>query len=216
MFLNNSLSYIKYQYTYLDSLIYYNDYLVTVDNYMNIETLDKVTSIISHFTIIFAMTSLMVQIKQNWLLNRIMSKDRFIACTAKYIKIQELLLLNDNFTYLNFNIYKNRHGIMNNDSNAHSIAKDLALAGMMFQLMEDVWLMHDLDKNRSKELYSGWENLFEDWMNVKEIAEKWPILRFHFSKNFIQYIEGRYSKQIADILPLDKESEEQPAVGWEK
>jgi hypothetical protein len=158
---------------------------------MDINQIDKITSIVSHFTIIVAMLGLVIQVKQNWVSNKIAANDRFTACTAKYIKIQEILLSNADLDSLNTKIYGNR--LQNTqDCKKNILGKETAVAGMMFQLMEDVWLTHDFDKDYDNDLYSGWHNLFKDWMCTEEIAEKWIVLKAHFSKGFIEHVDHMY------------------------
>ena len=161
---------------------------------MDLNRFDQITSIISHFTIIIAMMSLIFQYLQSRVSNRIASKDRFIACTAKYIKIQEILLSNKDLAPLNAAIYRERLD-KTKLSPESALGPEIALAGMMFQLMEDVWLMHDLDINKHDSLYSGWHHLFQDWMSTHAIASKWDVLKLHFGSKFIYYIETNYVKR---------------------
>ncbi len=163
---------------------------------ITIDEFDKITSIISHFTIIVAMGSLVLQFVQNKRSNRFAYKDRFIACTAKYMKIQEILLSNDKLDHLNISVFESKIP-REQGMKSRVFAKELAISGMIFQLMEDVWLTHDLDRHAHDDLYSGWNHLFKDWMNTPEIVEKWTILKFHFSRKFIDYIERRYAESLA-------------------
>lgn len=159
----------------------------------NLQKIDLVTSIISQIAVIIAMSSLFVTIFQNRRSNEIAAKDRFLVCTSKYMKIQEIMLSNDKFDELNKNIYGERligAGLSSELFQSH----ELSLAAMMFQLMEDVWVMHDLDKNKSADLYSGWDNLFRDWMTTDEISRYWKTLKFHFSRPFISYVETTYPR----------------------
>lgn len=162
---------------------------------MDLEQFEQITSIISHFTIITAMIGLIVQVKQNQTSNTLATKDRFLSCTARYIKIQELLLSNDKLEHINPSIFEAKIQ-KQTPENKISYGRELALAGMMFQLMEDVWLMHDLDKNKNSDIYSGWNQLFDDWMSTKEVVGKWQIIKSHFSKGFINYVENKFAIKI--------------------
>jgi len=158
--------------------------------------IDKITSIISHFAIIVTTIALITQIKQNRRTNKIIFKDRFTASTARYVKIQELLLTKPELSQLNAAIYKGKLPTVAQNKEADTI-RELPMCAIMFQTMEDVWLMHDLkdDSEKHSDLFSGWEGLFRDWMTTGEIVEKWKILKHHFSKEFIAYVETKYFKQ---------------------
>jgi hypothetical protein len=158
---------------------------------MNLEIFEQYSSIASNFTVIVAMIGILVNVKQNFTSNKLATKDRFLSCTARYIKIQELLLSNEKLEHINLSIFGTNIPKETPENN-NSFGRELALAGMMFQLMEDVWLMHDLDKNKNSDLYSGWNNLFNDWMKTNEIIEKWKIIRSHFSIGFINYVETKF------------------------
>ena len=160
---------------------------------ISIDQLEKLTSIVSHFTIIFAMIGLIVQVRQNWFSNKLAQKDRFVSNTSKYYKIQELLLSTSKLSKLNINIYKKE--LADNTNLSETFNEELALCGMMFQLMEDVWLMHDFKTKNNSKLYSGWNNLFQDWINTDEIFEKWTILKHHFSHDFIDFVEKGYVRK---------------------
>jgi hypothetical protein len=131
-----------------------------------------------------------------------------MACTAKYTKIQEIFLTNRNFGVLHLSIYGDKVSgvdttLFEDKRNAvEKINDELALSAMLFQLMEDVWLV-DLKRRNSwiispkkrKEYdaaYRGWDNLFRDWMETPEIREKWPILKSHYNARFVKDTERQY------------------------
>lgn len=117
------------------------------------------------------------------------NKNNFLSCTARYIAIQEMIINTDCLTDLNLSIYQSD---LSKPFDANLFSKELALSGMMFQLMEDVWLMHELEKNQEHELYAGWFSLFADWMKSEKIVEKWSLLKKHFSENFVEYVNEKY------------------------
>ena len=166
-----------------------------------LEQIDKITSIISHFAIIITALALVIQIKQNRLTNAIIFKDRFIASTARYVKIQELLLTKNELANLNAAIYKGKLSSVAKNQEANFIM-ELPVCAIMFQTMEDVWLMHDLKDGGGKhrDLFSGWEGLFKDWMATDEVKEKWRILNHHFGREFVAYVETNYLKQTENSI----------------
>ncbi len=157
--------------------------------------LDKVTGIVSDLTIIVAMISLIFQLRQNRIQNKLAYKDRFVTCTSRYIKIQEILLSTECLNHINVGIYKNRVATIS-EGEAISLGKELALCAMIFQLMEDVWTTHDLETDKDSDSYSGWKELFKDWMNTPEIAAHWPVLKHHFGRRFVADIEQKYIKRV--------------------
>lgn len=116
-------------------------------------------------------------------------KHNFLSCTERYIKIQEMIINTDCLSDLNLSIYQPAQDKPFDDK---VFSKELALCGMMFQLMEDVWLMHNLEENKGDKLYAGWCTLFTHWMKTKKIAQKWDLLKSHFSKGFIEYVEREF------------------------
>lgn len=116
-------------------------------------------------------------------------KHNFLSCTERYIKIQEMIINTDCLSDLNLSIYQ---PAQDKPFDEKVFSKELALCGMMFQLMEDVWLMHNLEENKGNKLYAGWCTLFAHWMKTKKIAQKWDLLKSHFSKGFVEYVEREF------------------------
>lgn len=79
-------------------------------------------------------------------------KHNFLSCTERYIKIQEMIINTDCLSDLNLSIYQPAQDKPFDDK---VFSKELALCGMMFQLMEDVWLMHNLEENKGDKLYAA-------------------------------------------------------------
>ena len=157
----------------------------------DLDHLDKVTSIISHFAIIIAMIGLAVQLRQNKFLNKLARKDRFVASTARYNKILEILLSNESLHHINMGIHRRRIHEISGDE-ALIVGKELALCSMIFQVMEDVWTTHDLETDKDNDAYSGWKETFKDWMSTPEIAAHWPVLKHQYGRRFVLDIERSY------------------------
>lgn len=128
-------------------------------------------------------------------------KHSFLSCTARYLKIQELLMTTKGLSELNLSIY-----LLKQDQSIDTqvFSKELAVCGMMFQLMEDVWLMHNLERHQHDKLYAGWYALFTDWMQTEKIAEKWSLLKSHFSTDFVIYVDKEFCPQHTSSVPQVK------------
>ena len=116
-------------------------------------------------------------------------KYAFLGCTAQYIKIQETIITTDCLRDLNLSIYPLNQSTPCDDK---TLSSELSLCGMMFQLMENVWLIHDFEKNKRDKLHAGWHSLFIDWMKSEKIERNWGFLKHHFSKEFIAYVEKEW------------------------
>jgi hypothetical protein len=181
---------------------------------------------LSDLAIVVAVISLLLQRRQFKKTNKLALKDRFIGSTARYVKIQETLLSNSTLSSLNVDICLTRVN-RTIDSEKHdssetfkkfkehkdnlksltdhekmTMGKELALCAIMFQLMEDVWTMHDLNKNSwfltqkeeetEAEIFAGWDALFCDWMQTSPITENWEFLKHQYTKKFVEAFEKRY------------------------
>jgi hypothetical protein len=158
-----------------------------------LDQLVKITGIISNCSIILAMATLVLQLIQNRALNKLTFKQQFIACTERYENIQQILLANDSLNRLNAGFYKDRLPDLPEAQSAIR-GKELAMCAMMFQLMEDVWLTHDMGSGKNSDVLSGWYTLFRDWMSNETIAGNWPVFRNYFGKGFVADIERNYLK----------------------
>ncbi len=158
---------------------------------MDIDTLIKVTTIAYNGTVValsFGAAFTFMRARRERLIGE---KHDFISCTERYLRIQECLMNSESLNKLNLSIYRVKASAHQGAAGG-SFSKELALCGMMFQLMEDVWLIHDLEKNMDNELYAGWIHLFRDWMNAEPISQKWGLLKTHFSKGFIAFVEREF------------------------
>jgi hypothetical protein len=159
---------------------------------IDIEIAYKITSIAYNCTLVMLSFGAVVTYIKDKREKVSQHKHNFMTCTERYLRIQEMILSNDCLTHLNLSIYNTGRHV---DKSDETLSKELALCGMMFQLMEDVWLMHDFDKeNINSGLYSGWYALFCNWMKTKAIVEKWDLLRSHFSENFNNYVDKTFIK----------------------
>lgn len=162
----------------------------------NLESVRQITGIISQLAIFVAVLSLFFQFWQSRKAKELSFKNNFITCTARYTKIQELLLANEDLADLSDNIYKKTP--LPDLRDLKSVRKELALCGMMFQLMEDVWMIHDFDKHsnkdENKDTFTGWNKLFTDWMKAEAVWEKWDILSSHYCKRFRDFAIENYRK----------------------
>lgn len=159
---------------------------------MDIDTLVKVTTIVYNATVVALSFGVVVAFIKDRRERALQTRHDFLSCTERYIRIQETIINTASLNDLNLGIYKNRT-VIDRGIDVDTFSKELALCGMMFQLMEDVWLTHDLTKNKNQELYSGWNRLFKDWMETEAVSQKWSLLRHHFSKGFIAHVEREYA-----------------------
>jgi hypothetical protein len=70
----------------------------------------------------------------------------------------------------------------------------------MIQVMEDVWVVLDLDKNYDNNDYLGWMNTFKKWGSSKTFIIIWNKLKNNYGLNFIEFVE-------LHILFIEEESE---------
>jgi hypothetical protein len=146
----------------------------------------KMPEIISTIAVAISVGALVFQWWQNRKASETAFKTNFLACTSRYTQIQELLLSNDELSGLSESIYAKIN--VPGDRDTRIFHKELALCGMMFQLIEDVCIMHGLDKNSNRKKLSGWDGLFRGWMRSKIIRDNWGELKNHYNENAQAYV----------------------------
>jgi hypothetical protein len=156
------------------------------------DTLVKLTTIAYNGTVVFLSFSAAFAFLRARRERLIGERHDFLSCTERYLRIQELMVSTESLNNLNLSIYR-IETLAGQDATVDSFSKELAVCGMMFQLMEDVWFMHDLDRHKNDPLYSGWMHLFKDWMGAEPVSEKWRLLKTHFSEPFIAFTEREFS-----------------------
>jgi hypothetical protein len=161
-----------------------------------IETLAKITTIVNG-TIATLLALFYITVFKDRRDRAIQDKHDFLSCTDRYARIQGVIINSKCLNALNLNIYKKK--VVTEEIDNDTASKELALCGMMFQLMEDVWLMHDFPKikgkkYKDKKFFLGWTRLFKDWMEVDAVSENWGVLKHHFSDDFIAFVDGEFLK----------------------
>jgi hypothetical protein len=171
---------------------------------MSFNQIVTVLDAVSKIGILITLITLYINMRQTRRLN-------YIACTAKYTRIQEIFLSNKNLAALHLRIYHDQlpqtfgagpEFPEDERTTAEKLNEELALSAMLFQLMEDVWTVNlerrnswflSPEKRRDNEaIYEGWDNLFRDWMATPEIGEKWNVLKRHYNSKFVTDTESRY------------------------
>jgi hypothetical protein len=195
---------------------------------INLTEIGEITKIIANLGIFVALVGLFLQRHQFKKMNKLAEKDRFIGSTARYVKIQETLLSKDELSSLNVDIcltHLNRENncsdngtaVNTKDKNKETalrlkqlspndktaLGKQLALCAIMFQLMEDVWMMHGVNDKKDEKNFAGWNALFCDWMQTPEILKNWELLKHHFSEGFVTAVETNYIGT-STVLPVNK------------
>ena len=204
----------------------------------------EVTTVLANIAVIIGIGGLVAQWVFNWGTARHLRKEGIIACNSRYYHIQELLFQNRDLDTLSlemkglppgFKNGKEEYETLNSEQNNgplevedNTIGKELALCAMIFQLMEDVWITHDLEKvfseskpkwhhlrtrwfNRFKKAnrivqVSGWMGLFEDWMEVDRIWNRWDDLKRHFRNDFVAFVKRRFprtNEEVQEVAELE-------------
>jgi hypothetical protein len=115
-------------------------------------------------------------------------KLNFLKCTERFIEIQKLFIDNPDLSKLN--ISKSNERL--NDTEKVTLSKEIALCSMMFQLMEDVWIMHKLGKHKTNKRYSGWNRYFKEWMSSDKVQNYWNELKVYYGDDFIDFVKEKY------------------------
>jgi hypothetical protein len=65
----------------------------------------------------------------------------------------------------------------------------------MLQIMENTWVILDLDQNYKHPLYGGWMSLFRAWAKTKVFRENWKVLRQEYNERFVRFYTEKVDRR---------------------
>ena len=76
----------------------------------------------------------------------------------------------------------------------------------VIQIMEDVWVAADLDRNWSHPMVRGWMSYFQRWTSTPSFRTLWPILRPMYNPSFREFAKTKFNLNVVDetARPSDK------------
>jgi hypothetical protein len=69
---------------------------------------------------------------------------------------------------------------------------------LTLQIMEDVWVAAELDKNWSHPMCQGWMTYFQRWTSTPSFRTWWPILRPMYSNGLGEFVRERFGLRLRD------------------
>jgi Patatin-like phospholipase len=76
--------------------------------------------------------------------------------------------------------------------------KTLFFLMRIIQLMEDVWVVAELDEYWSLPLNAGWMSYLQRWASTATFRYWWPILRANYSIGFRDFVRDRFGIRLRD------------------
>lgn len=151
--------------------------------------------IVTSSAIIIGIVGLMYQIKQFKINAEQRKKHDFVLLTARYGEIQKLFLEEEGLSDLKDEILKRGRGKVDKEVNFEDMyqaasGKEITICSIMFQLMEDVYILEGLDVDEEREHLAGWNRLFRDWIGSDRVWAIWLRLSGHFGNGFNGYVKA--------------------------
>ncbi|MFY0630549.1 MAG: hypothetical protein JXR05_09220 [Flavobacteriaceae bacterium] len=156
----------------------------------------NISQIIANVIVIFGILSLIFEYRHKKKQVIINDKEKFLFGTEKYIELQKSILESDYLHELNLSFYFDGNEFPEKDiSLRKKKSSEIAFSGIIFQLIEDIYLLHDLEKEYDSNKAKGWMSLFRMWMSSSVILEKWNFMKKHFTPELIVFVETHLIKE---------------------
>lgn len=160
--------------------------------------------IVTDLAIILSIIGIIYQLRQYNINAELRKKHDFITLTARYTEIQKLFLSHQDLSVLHDEILKRNNGNRDKKVNYEDLyrevsTKEISICSIMFQLMEDVYIVEELkvgEKNKNREELAGWERLFQDWISCDRVWAIWKKSSRYFSGGFNEYLEACRNKSL--------------------
>jgi hypothetical protein len=151
--------------------------------------------IVTNLAIIISIIGVIYQFRQYNINAEQRRKHDFISLTAKYTEIQKLFLSHQDLSVLQDEILKRNIGNLDKGVNYEDMygaasTKEISICSIMFQLMEDVYIVEELEVDEKREDLVGWNRLFRDWIFSNRVWAIWLKLSHHFGQGFNDYVKA--------------------------
>jgi len=146
------------------------------------------SSIVANLGLIMAMVGLMLHFREYNQTLRNREKAHFVDMTARFADIQRIFIENNNLEHLFAEIYRADKDQATRECSVTLSDAELAVCSIMFQLMEDVWTIHELTPDNCPDSYSGWMKLFAGWLRSNRVEVAWNRLNAIYGNGFRTFV----------------------------
>lgn len=141
--------------------------------------------------------------------NTLRMQANFLHCTQRFTELQSLLLTDPELAAFGVEISGSGAsadfmisgdsstpvGFLPKESPSQGMKRanrEIAICSFMFQLMEDVWLTHQPEKQNRSVDFEGWYHIFHDWFQSWSVRRRWQELKMHYGIEFYRYVDRVY------------------------
>jgi GNAT superfamily N-acetyltransferase len=127
-------------------------------------------------------------------------QETFLEMTQRFVSLQIDLLANGP-SYLRAEIFSEITELSGKTSKRPDADEEMAIFSFLLrvtQLMEDVWVSHDLDQYWSHPLNEGWMAYFNRWASTGSFRRWWPVLAPIYSLRFREFAKQRFGVGVKD------------------
>ena len=127
-------------------------------------------------------------------------QETFLEMTQRFVSLQIDLLANGP-PYLRAEIFSEITELSGEKSKLPDTDQEMAIFNFLLrvtQLMEDVWVSHDLDQYWSHPLNEGWMAYFNRWASTDSFRRWWPVLAPIYSLRFREFAKQRFGVGVKD------------------
>jgi GNAT superfamily N-acetyltransferase len=127
-------------------------------------------------------------------------QETFLEMTQRFVTLQIDLLANGP-PQLRAEIFNEITELSGKKSKLPNVDEEMAIFSFLLrvtQLMEDVWVSHDLDQYWSHPLNEGWMAYFNRWASTGSFRRWWPVLAPIYSLRFREFAKQRFGVGVKD------------------
>ena len=127
-------------------------------------------------------------------------QESFLEMTARFVSLQIDLLANGP-PHLRAEIFSEITEISGKEPELPDADEEMAIFSFLLrvtQLMEDVWVSHDLNQYWSHPLNEGWMAYFNRWASTASFRRWWPVLAPIYSLGFREFAKERFCVGVKD------------------
>jgi GNAT superfamily N-acetyltransferase len=127
-------------------------------------------------------------------------QETFLEMTQRFVSLQIDLLANGP-PHLRAEIFSEITELSGKPSKLPDADEEMAIFAFLLrvtQLMEDVWVSHDLDQYWSHPLNEGWMAYFNRWASTASFRRWWPVLAPIYSLRFREFAKERFHVGVKD------------------
>jgi hypothetical protein len=119
---------------------------------------------------------------------------KFLDSTRSFLKITEAIRRDPNLQRLSLAVYPDLRRLVPADDarrepTPERLRAERHMFGEIFQIMEDVWLVLNLDNNWDHPQNRGWKRVFVLWTHNELFADNWEALKGEYSESFVHFLE---------------------------